>query len=208
VLVSATLAAVAFASEPSDRAQPSRIIDRTFTCSVARHAGARVLNVAAVSGFRDPDSPGEWKWQPWAGVNDHDGSLAGVAAGDPNQNTRQQRARMLGIDPGSCRPATARVALSTRGLLGGPASQLQGSDAYECPVGPSILVRVRAVFRAPTTLSVQRYFGRRILAVPTSAVVREARVAVRSAAGKPLVYAEVFESGRARLFFVGNCVRD
>jgi hypothetical protein len=32
--------------------------------------------------------------------------------------------------------------------------------------------------------------------------------AVRSDSGKPLFYAEVFDSGKARLFMPANCVRD
>jgi hypothetical protein len=184
----------------------SRIIDRTFSCSVTRQAGARVLTVTAVSGFRDPDKPADWKWQPGAALGDRDGSLVSFAAGVPNQNAREQRVRMLAINPASCRPASGRLALSPRGLVGGRASQLQGSDTYECRVAGNVLVRVRAVFRAATTLSSDRYFGRRILAVPTSAVVREARLAVRAPAGRPLVYADVLESGRARLFTARGCI--
>jgi hypothetical protein len=41
-----------------------------------------------------------------------------------------------------------------------------------------------------------------------SGTVLEGFLAVRSAAGKPLAYAEVFETGKTRLFTAGSCVED
>jgi hypothetical protein len=106
------------------------------------------------------------------------------------------RARTYAVSDAACRPARTSVPLSPRGLAGGAASQL--GERFECVVPRRVVVRIRAEFRAPVSL---RRGG-------TANALRSGRVAVRSASGKPIVYADVFESGRARLFLAGNCVRD
>jgi hypothetical protein len=75
-------------------------------------------------------------------------------------------------------------------------------------VAQRVIVRVRAVFRGPTSLRTYRDFGRRLLATPLAAVAREAQLAVRTPAGKRVMYADVIESGKARLFTAGGCVAD
>lgn len=201
-------AAGATSSGIATSSAPVRVVDRTFSCAVARDQGARLFDAAAVSGYRDPQEPAEWKWQPGAWVLDRAGSsLASVTAGAPPLLVRRQRIPMLAVLPAKCRPSEA-IPFSRRGLTGGSASQLQGSDRYECRAGSRVLVRVRAVFRAPTTFTKQRYRGRMILATPPEAVVREAQLAIQTLTGKPLVYADLFESGRARLFTAASCVAD
>jgi hypothetical protein len=201
-------AAAATGSGTATSSAPARVVDRTFSCAVARYEGARMLDVVAVSGYRDPDQPAEWEWQPAAWALDRVGSsLASVTAGAPPLQVRRQRIPMLAVVPAKCRPSEG-IPFSRRGLVGGPASQLQGSDRYECRAGSRVLVRVRAVFRAPTTFTTQRYRGRVILATPPDAVVREGRLAIRTLEGKPLVDADVHESGRARLFTAASCLAD
>jgi hypothetical protein len=62
-----------------------------------------------------------------------------------------------------------------------------------------VLIRIRGEFRSPTSLQRGEF---------TAAPLKSGYLAVRSEAGKPLVYAEVFDSGKARLFLAANCVRD
>lgn len=209
-LVVSSVAAVALIVQPAAPAQPSasRIIDLSFSCSVSVRAGARLIEMSATSGFRVPENRSQWKWLASADIRTRDGFPVYVSAGAPPPvpdpgATRQ--ARWLTIDSQLCKPATARAALSANGLVGGPASQLRGSDAYECTTSSSVVVRIRAVFRTATTLRVQRLFGQRRLTTATAAVVREAQLAVGTQSGKPLAYAEVFESGKARLFAAPSC---
>ena len=62
-----------------------------------------------------------------------------------------------------------------------------------------MLVRIRAVFREPTDLELDPSFTS-----ATGHVVR-GQIAMTTLAGKPLVYAEVAESGTARLFTPKGC---
>ncbi len=69
-------------------------------------------------------------------------------------------------------------------------------------------MRVRVVFRVPVTLRVQRRFGQQTLTTTTATAAREAQLAVRTVAGKPLAYASASETGKARLFVAPSCVSD
>jgi hypothetical protein len=181
----------------------ARIIDRTLSCTVPLQSGARPIKVSAHSGFRDPDRPGEWKWLAAAELGLP--PVVWVYAGEaPNRASGA-----LALDLARCTRATARVAFSSRGLNGGVASQLLGTDAYDCRVGSRILVRVRAVFREPTSLAtVLRAYRQNYRGTPAGAVMREAQLAARTPGGKPVVYADVVESGRARLFVASGCRDD
>lgn len=89
--------------------------------------------------------------------------------------------------------------LSPRGLGGGSANRF--GENFECYPPKRVLIRVRAVFSSPTAPK------RRGAGLASSVTVKEGRLAVRTQTGKPLVYAEALESGRARLFVAGNCLR-
>lgn len=191
--------------------QASRLIDRTFSRSVPIRAGARErLIVSAVSGFRDPDNKPNWKWKPrvsaQAGEFFGEG-YAGFSAGAPPTDSRN-----LTFSATLCRPTSQSIPLATRSLSGGTASQLQGnlttgSDAYECRVTNRVLIRIRASFRTPVALRVQRLFGRRYWTTTTPAIVRKGELAVAAESGQPLAYASASESGPARLFgSTKNCV--
>jgi hypothetical protein len=204
--------AAMFFLQPSAGAQsaPSRIVDRAFLCSVPLQAGLRQIEVSAVSGFRDPDNRRRWRHNAAAAVGKLGVGDAWVSAGDLPGGARD---RALGIDAQNCRSTTARAPFSTKGLVGGVASQLQGgqhvgSDAYECQASSRVVIRIRALFRAPTRLEVQRRFGRRILTTVTAVVAREAQLAVRTQTGKPIAYASATESGKARLFTAPSCLPD
>jgi hypothetical protein len=187
------------------------LIDRTFACTTSVKAGARQLKLRAQSGTRDAEKPDRWK------------SLASVEVGTPGADPtlpgyyllRLSTGRGgvsdpqfagadggLEVSPKRCKPTRARVALSTKGLIGGAASPL--SDDYECfAAPPMLLLRVRASFRASTRLKTNRFGFLGTTAGPT-----EAAFAMRTRAGAAIVYGSVTDSGKARLFFRGNCTRD
>ncbi|HUH14457.1 MAG TPA: hypothetical protein VML35_01070 [Gaiellaceae bacterium] len=185
---------------------PTRVIDRTFVCTVAPHVGVRFFEVSAVTGFRDPDEPKRWRWAAGAEIEGARLGFASSRAGAP----MERLTRWLYVDPETCKAASGRVLLSPRGLVGGAASQLQGtttvgSDSYRCVTPRRFLLRVRAVFRTPTALRVQHLFAKRWLTTSTAAVATEVKLAARTEAGKQLAYTEIFQSGKARLFASKTC---
>lgn len=196
-LVFALLGAAVFATQSSEagESQRSRVIDRTFVCSVPLQAGIRELHVTGQSGVRDRADRSKWFALAYVHVG-----FAWVRAGSPEAEERspvQQEETLLIYR--TCRQSALRVPLSPKGLSGGRASQLL--ESYECAAPRRIRLRVRAEFGSPTSLR----------STPTAqwtrVPVKAGYLAVRTEAGKPLAYAEAFESGKARLFFTGNCVR-
>jgi hypothetical protein len=201
------LSALALERPASAEPAASRIIDRTLSCSVALRAGVRKLEVQANAGLRLLEDRSKWKYLAGAGVGDSEASLGYVSAGNPKapENGFTFPPERLGIsERPKCR-AAARIPFSRAGLAGGSASQL--FDRYDCFPGGRVLVRIRAVFRSPTSLRRKRYQGGTFQLVAAGTVAK-GQVAVRTLAGKPLAYAEVFESGTARLFTASSCVED
>ena len=103
----------------------------------------------------------------------------------------------VGVRRESCRGPSRSVALSPSGLRGGSAAPL--GNEFECFAPKQVIVRVRAVLAAPGALRAGQDF--QSAHVP----VREAKLTVRTVTGKPLVYADVSESGRARIFAAKGC---
>jgi hypothetical protein len=98
-----------------------------------------------------------------------------------------------------CRVSRTRPALSSSGLQGGRVDGL--GETFDCPSPRRVLIRTRAV-AADSALSIRRgYLG-------TTTPLTEARVVVATTSGKRLAYAEVFASGKARLFTAPSCVAD
>jgi hypothetical protein len=187
------------ATKPS--ASSARVIDQTLRCSIPRWAGNREITVFAQSGVRE--SPSKWKSLAAATINTRGSqiSLFQAAAGAPVPTEFQGLAvfdttLLIGE---ACRPATARVPLSARGLDGGAADPF--GDVYKCSVSRTVLVHVRAVFRSSAFLRRDPRSGARITRTP----VRTASLAVRTQSGRPVVFATVLESGKARLFTSGAC---
>jgi hypothetical protein len=102
----------------------------------------------------------------------------------------------------ACKPAPNRlVPLSARGLSGGAASYF--GDRYACPAPRRAYIRVRAIFRTPMSLRLDRR-----LMLKTDVPVRQASFVVRTESGKPFAYASVNEAGKARLFTSPACVAE
>lgn len=209
LVLSASLVAAACAvTAGASLSASSRVIDRTLTCAVFPQGGVRVIDVRARSGLRLYDDRSKWKFLASTGISDFRGGFVYVGAGNPVADPEPgfpAQPQRLSIVAGRTCTAAPRIPLSAAGLTGGPASQLE--DRYECRPGRRVLIRVRAVFRSATSLRLKRYRGGDVHHVASGTVV-EAKVAVRSLTGKPLAYAQIFESGKARLFTARGCVED
>jgi hypothetical protein len=199
LLIASLVGAPSGAAEPSVSA--ARIIDQTLRCSIPLWAGVRELTVFAQAGVRE--SPSRWKSLAAATIQTRGSQimLFQAAAGAPVPTEFKGLAvfdttLLIGK---ACRPATARVPLSARGLDGGAADPF--GDVYKCSVSRTVLVHVRAVFRSSAFLRRDPRSGARIARTP----VRTASLAVRTQSGRPVVFATLLESGKSRLFTSGHC---
>ncbi len=193
-------------------------IDRTLLCATAPTGGIYEIEARAHRGIRE--GPSRWKQLPFAVVGSggtagrantpelFDNSLAWISAARATATTTVDTEFMavpvsalgtLAVKAG-CRTTTTPVPLTPAGLEGGAASPF--GDELDCSSPRRVLVRVRAVLGAPTSLR------KRGMVLKTTVPVKEARLTIRTQTGKPLVYAEVFESGKARLFTAKGCVPD
>jgi hypothetical protein len=185
------------------------VIDRTYSCTNVAKAGIRELSVSARDGYREA---GVWKWLASAGVgNSSIGDFnwgAGVAAGagavpeGPQGNNPGVSLRTK-LQESACSPSRAPVRLTSRGLSGGAAGF---GDEYECVVPARVLVRFRGVFGSAVSLQPEVTREPDTRSQSATGPLRRAFLAVRTPAGKPLVFADVSESGKARLFVSSSCV--
>jgi hypothetical protein len=186
----------------------ARLIDRTFRCNVGLQAGVPKIEVGVAAGAR---SGRRFKWLAQATIITFEDNnfneaeslhVAGMTAGWPPPATIP-RGGAMAISLDQCTPVVASVPLTTRGLSGGPVDAFE--DTYECFPTRRILVRTRAVFRRPTNLRFDRRGGR---SLGTVGRITKGTLAARTPSGRPIFYAQVFESGKARLFTDVDCVPD
>jgi hypothetical protein len=210
----ALVAAIGAATSSTSSGSPSatRVVDRTLVCATALTGGLRQIEVRVHSGVR---TSGGWKQLSFATVATGnvgsritalDNSLAWITAAEPGGYTTMDLGfnlayphtdGTLALSRKHCRASSAKVALTPKHLEGARAG-IYG-DGFDCAAPRRILVRVRGVFRAPSQLSGEGAFLR------TNTPLREAQLAVRAESGNPLVYADVLESGRARVFVFTGC---
>lgn len=179
----------------------SRVIDRTLTCTTQVRGGIRVLVAEAVAGVKRSSTPLVWAQlaNTWA-TTGFSAPLAGVSAG---VWTGVQGGWTLAFSSSLCRPTSASVALTSKGLT----QEFVGTSRSQrrCLEPPRrVVVRVRAAFMRPAALRLDRQFELWRTAVP---VVR-GEIAVRTHAGRKLSYARVSDDGRARLFAAPTCYPD
>jgi hypothetical protein len=203
VVLSVTLAAtsVRSAADASASTRATRVVDRTLLCRTGYAGGARLLILSARSAVRRGDqldslafafvaTPGN----PLSRQNTQP-TLAGVSAGWPPPPPLTSGG--LGYDNSRCGPAARKLPLSPRGLTGGVAGAF--GDELRCIVGKTVLVRVRATFRQPVVEEPNKA-GDYISALGRA---EKGQVVVSTPKGKTLVYADVADGGRARLFTRG-----
>jgi hypothetical protein len=213
------------ASSPSRSSAPTlpaapavAVIDRTYACNTTFLGGLYELKNRAHAGIRGGSRwlklpyvvAGSGGWAaPVTGLpSAPSSSLAWITAGVPAADTTVggngevfsvRGGGTIGVNASVCRPTSANVALSNAGLRGGAVSQ--SWVAVDCVVAQRVLVRVRA-----TVDGVDALRERARIFLATNAPAREAKLAVRTPAGKLLMYADVAQSGRARLFTAKGCM--
>jgi hypothetical protein len=203
--VAAAVAASAFAavlvSDAPASESASRIVDRTLLCRTGYKGGARLVLITARSAARRGDQL-DWLAQAYVTTpgnplskQNSEPTLAGMTAGWPPPPPLTTGG--LGYDNVRCGASRAKVPLIPRGLNGGVAGAF-GED-LRCIVDKTVLVRVRATFREPVVEEPTKT-GDYVNALGR---VEKGQLAVRTPAGKPIIYAEVAEGGRARLFTKG-----
>ena len=171
--------------------------------------GAYLLDAHAHSGTRLGKT---WAKLPYVGVRNGVFSggaanlLVWITAGKPAKSTTVDQeydtfevatSGTVGVRRDACRASSTRIPLQPSGLRGGVARPLGDED--ECYAPRQVVVRVRAVLQDDGTLR----RGQEHLT--THVPVREAKLAVRTLGGKTLVYADVHENGKARLFAAKSC---
>lgn len=213
VAISAAIALVAVAAGSSARAEihAGVVLDRTYTCAVFLRGGAYLLDTHAHAGTK---RGGAWARLPYAGVRSGvfsggtGNQLVWITSGKPTKSTVVDQDYdtfavatfgTVGVRRDSCRQTSGSVPLTPSGMQGGAAAPL-GSE-FECFAPKQVVVRVRAVLASPGALRSGEAF--QTAHVP----IREAKLAVRTLTGKTLVYADVQEGGKARLFAAKGCTR-
>jgi hypothetical protein len=190
----------------TDAASPStaarRVVDRTFSCRPRSFGGVGDLDVYVTpprtigvtgtvpahlivrTGALDPhDSFVVVRPR----VNHQPGWVSATGGGSPGVFASSRR----------CVPASARIALTSRGLAGLP---ILGYRELDCPVRGRVLVRVRSVLRAPAEWRrVDRSF------VGARQPLVESKLSVRLPTGKPIAYMEHDAKGGTRLWFSATC---
>jgi hypothetical protein len=186
------------------RAAPSRVVDRTLVCEVSERAGVRVLELEAKSGGFQEQHPVRLEklrtaaasvslWTGF-GFGGNETELVSAAAGKGDAGS-------VSIGQ-TCTPVRRKLPLTSRGLPGGAASRVE--TRYECVTPARIVVRVRAVFAAPSSLRRDPRTG----SLAAQGTVKESYVAARTLRGRPLVFASMTQSRTTRLFMVPSCVKD
>jgi hypothetical protein len=197
--------------------RPLAVIDRTYSCATTLLGGLYEVKNRAHAGIR---SGAGWAKLPyavaasggWAGPltglpNAPNNSLAWITAGTPTADTTVGGnsevfpvlgGGTIGVNASMCKPSRARVALTSAGLRGGAVSP--NLLAIDCAAPKRVLVRIRATVQGTDALR-----ERARIFVATNAPASEAKMAVRTPAGKPLTYADVAQSGKTRLFVPQGC---
>jgi hypothetical protein len=201
---------------PASSTAKLAVIDRTYACATVILGGIYRVESRAHAGRR---THSEWAKLPYAvfasggvarapGVDaTPENSLAWVTAGDPSPSSTidlewlaftARAGGTLGVNRALCNPARASVSLSPTGLRGGAVGS--AGATVDCDAPNRVYVRLRASVRGSTAL---RKRARLFLA--TNAPVSEAKLAVRTPSGRLLAYADLADSGRARLFTAKGC---
>jgi hypothetical protein len=194
------------------------VIDQTFACVPRLVGGIRQIDAGGRQGSGRRGS--RWDRPPLASISTTvsgaaatviEDKLAWVTAGAPSAAATVVETRVgyvfpvrswgtLAVNAKLCRRTSVRVPLGRRGVRGGATGPFD--EQWDCATGRRVLVRVRAVVASRTVLRTFHGFLR------TTVPVKSAMLAARTESGKPLAYAEVFESGKTLLFTAPTCFPD
>jgi hypothetical protein len=221
LLGSIALVTGAASLQPTATAQsaPALVIDRTFVCVPGLVGGIRKFEARAHRGTGLRGA--RWDRPAFVALSTTgaggsaataiQSEMAWMTAGRPLPSSTVIDARVpgyefpiavwgtLAVNNRVCNASSKRVALGTRRLV----SQDVGSfdDRYDC-TNPRVFVHVRATLASRSSL---RSFGGFLR---TTVPVRRAELMIRTASGRPLVYAQVLESGKSSLFTAPSCFPD
>jgi len=220
VVIRRTSRAAEPASKPASAASTSApgVIDRTVTCVPALVGGVRQIDTLARAGSGRRGS--SWDSPAFAAIRTTisgsaatavDDSLVWVTAGAPSAEATVVSTLVgitfpmrswgtIAVSRRQCRTSSKRIPLTKKGLSGGAVGPFD--DQWDCAGGRRVVVRVRAVVETKTALNSYRGFLR------TTVPVKSAKLVVATQSGKTLSYAEVFESGKSRLFVAPSCFPD
>jgi hypothetical protein len=204
-------------AKAESRTEPAAsVIDRTYTCRTVILGGLYQLTSRAHAGIRSGSTWSKLAYAvaasggyggPLGLPNAPSTSLAWITAGAPSRETTVGieaevfpvlGGGTIGVNKSLCRPSKDNVELSSKSLRGGRVTRVP--IGYDCAAPRNVLVRFRASVAGSSVL---RQRARLFLA--TNAPAREAKLAVRTPAGKLLAYADVAASGKARLFTAKAC---
>lgn len=204
VLAFATVAALCLQPSAPAQSGPVRLVDRTLLCRTGAANGARTVDVTARSAVRAGGRLESLAFlvvttpaQPVPTRPNYLPTLAGVSAGWPPPPPLE--AGGLGFSLTRCTLSKARVPLTRRGLRGGPAGVF--GQELKCHAPVRVLVRIRATLRSAVRL--ERTRDRDSLAA--TARIDLGRIAVRTPGGAPLLYGDIIDSGRTRLYTAPSC---
>jgi hypothetical protein len=216
LVLALAVCAASLVSDTSARPRAAGVVDTTLSCRTALIGGARSVTALAHAGTGRRG--GSWRRPPFATVTSGqpasafgllDPALVWVSAGRPAADASVVRDAYanatypyrtwgtLAWNRSLCGPSGAHVRLDARGLAGGAAGPFE--EGFECPASRRVLVRVRATAAGAVRASGYRQFAR--YRVP----FERAEIAVETAAGKPLAYADVLSSGKARVLAAASC---
>jgi hypothetical protein len=131
-------------------------------------------------------------------------SIAWISAGSFNRDTKldipnwgaavvtAQAYGTLAVNTHLCRPAQTLIPLTAQTLEGGAVAQL--NEEFDCEAPRRVLLRVRATSTSEIRLTRDRQF------LKARTGFGAAYVAVRTPTGRPLLFATVADSGKARIF--------
>jgi len=219
---SASVQARAFPLRPTSvrATEPKRILDRTLVCATALLAGIDAKGHRGTGRARSV-----WGRPAFVAVTTGtannggtqnptllDNSLAWMTAGRPSPTSTLIEEGLpiirsvypirtwgtLAINGRLCRSTKAPVTLGVQGLQARALGPFE--ENFTCATPRRVVLRVRAVLDSPAVLRSYRTFAR------TTIPVRQGQLAVQTESGKRLAYAEVSESGKARLFTARSCL--
>jgi hypothetical protein len=167
----------------------ARLVDRTFLCPTVTQGGIRMVTIRA------SNASGEGAAHQEASVSVSTGHSTSLVSATTTG---------ISLQGGNCTTAPGRAPLGTAGLAA-RSPGLSGAE-FECEAPRRALIRVRAVFRAPTSVESNPASGAASLSAQGE--ISSASVAVQTPGGRRLALASVSGSGRARLFTARGCVED